>query len=140
MNKKYEKYINYIVNELEPPYFINMRDNYGLRHDEFNLVLSRLYNRPVDFVANMYVYDRQTNTLYYEEHNDGFWLKSEYNEQGKMTYQEDSNGYWVKYEYNGQGNEIYRESSTGYWVRRNYDEQGNVISVEDSFGNIRHID
>ena len=139
MNTKYEKYINYIVNELEPPYFKNMRENYGLRNDEFNLVLSRLYNRPVDFVANKYVYDRQTNMLYYEEHNDGDWIKREYDENDREIYWEDSNGDWHKKEYDKQGNEVYKESSTGYWIRRKYDEQGEQISVEDSFGNIRHI-
>jgi len=47
MNKKYEIYIDYIVNGIQPPYFKNMRDQYGLRPDEYELVLSKLYDQPV---------------------------------------------------------------------------------------------
>ena len=47
MNKKYERYIEYIANDIEAPYFINMKDNYGLRSNEYVLVLSKLYNQPV---------------------------------------------------------------------------------------------
>ena len=42
MNKKYEKYINYIVNDIELPYFKNMGENYGLRPDEYELVIDKL--------------------------------------------------------------------------------------------------
>ena len=31
MNKKYERYISYIVNDIEKPYLTNMKDNYGLK-------------------------------------------------------------------------------------------------------------
>jgi len=95
MNKKYERYINYIVNDIEKPYFINMRDQYGLRPDEYELVLSKLYDQDVKvdiIVANMYVYDRQRNTLYYENDITGNWIKYEYDANGNLIYSENSNG------------------------------------------------
>lgn len=95
MNKKYIKYINYIVNDIEAPYFINMRDNYGLKDSEYSLVLSKVFNQDVKvdiIVANMYVYDRQRNTLYYENDSTGNWIKYEYDANGNLIYSENSNG------------------------------------------------
>ena len=91
MNKKYERYINFIVSDIEVPYFKNMSDAYGLRPDEYEMVLSKLFNQPVSIKSND-VYD--TN--------------------GKLIYVEDSDGYWCKYEYDTNGNEIYREYSYGH--------------------------
>ena len=139
MNKKYQKYIEYIVNELEPPYFINMKDQYGLSHDEYELVLSKVFNQPVNIQGvynDNYVYDNQYHKLYQESSN-GYWEKWEYNNQGNRIYYEHSNGYWYKKEYDGQGNQIYFENSNGFWVRYKYDEQGNKIYHEDSNGEIR---
>ena len=112
MNKKYERYINYIVNELEPPYFINMRDNYGLSEKEYKLVLSKLYDQPVTIKGN-YVYNTNSKLIYLENHN-GYWEKREYDSNGKLIYYEDSNGNWIKREYNTNGNLIYSETSDGY--------------------------
>ena len=90
MNKKYERYINYIVNELEPPYFINMRDNYGLSEKEYELVLSKLYDQPVTIEGDD-VYDINGNRIYYEN-SDGYWFKKEYDINGNIIYFEDGNG------------------------------------------------
>ena len=95
MNKKYQRYIEYIVSDIKPPYFKNMRDAYGLKDSEYSLVLSKVFNQDVKvdiIVANMYVYDRQRNTLYYENDNTGFWIKKEYDDQGNKIYYEDSYG------------------------------------------------
>jgi len=54
--------------------------------------------------------DNFINTIYYEDSN-GFWVKSEYNSQGKEIYYETSNGDWAKTEYDSQGNQIYFENS-----------------------------
>ena len=113
MNKKYERYINYIVNDIEAPYFTNMKDNYGLKDNEYELVLSKLYDQPVTIEFNG-VYDTNGNQIYYE----------------------DSNGNWAKWEYDTNGDKIYSEDSTGYWVKRKYDTNGNVIYREDSNGTI----
>jgi hypothetical protein len=112
MNKRYERYIDYIVSDLQPPYFKNMRDNYGLSPDEYELVLSKVFNQDVN-VANMYVYDKQMNTLYHENGSTGFWQKWEYDNQGNNTYHEDSDGRWYRKEYNEQGREVYYIDSYG---------------------------
>ena len=111
MNKKYERYINYIVNDLEAPYFINMRDHYGLSEKEYELILSKVYDQPVTIEYD-YVYDEQGNQIYFED-SKGYWYKYEYNTNGNQIYFEDSKGYWYKHEYDTNGNEIYYENSNG---------------------------
>ena len=132
MNKKYERYINYIVNDIEAPYLINMRDNYGLSEKEYELVLSKVFNQPVSIKFND-VYDANGNEIYYESIN-GEWEKREYNTNGNIIYREDSNGYWVKKEYDTNGNNIYSETSNGYWEKFGYDTNGNLIYSEDNNG------
>ena len=90
MNKKYERYINFIVDDIEAPYYENMRDRYGLKDSEYELVLSKVYNQPV-IVRNNDVYDSNGNELY-REYSNGAWAKYEYNEQGKLNYYENSRG------------------------------------------------
>ena len=111
MNIKYKKYINYIVNDIEKPYFINMRDNYGLKDNEYEMVLSKVFSQPV-IIKGKSVYDTNGNMIYSETSN-GFWYKYEYHTNGKHIYSEYSNGYWYKKEYDNQGNEIYYEDSNG---------------------------
>ena len=134
MNKKYERYINYIVNELETPFFINMRDNYGLKDNEYSLVLSKVFNQPVTIRDNR-VNDTNGN-LNYREDSNGDWVKYEYDEQGNKIYYETSTGYWVKYEYDTNGNVIYSETSNGDWYKNEYDTNGNEIYYEDNNGDI----
>jgi YD repeat-containing protein len=134
MNEKYQRYINYIVNELKPPYFINMRDNYGLSEKEYELALSKLYDQPVTIKGND-VYNTN-DKLIYSEDSDGFWYKHEYDANGNEIYLEDGSGFWYKEEYDSNGNEIYYEDSNGHWVKSEYDEQGKIIYQEDSDGHI----
>ena len=132
MNAKYEKYINYIVNELEPPYFKNMEEMYGLKRDEFELVLTKLYNQPL-FVNYPLIYDKQERLLY-SESNYGAWEMSEYDHRGNKIYFADYYGAWGKREFDDNGNEIYFEDSYGYWEKREYDENGQQVYYEDSTG------
>jgi hypothetical protein len=111
MNKKYERYINYIVSDIEAPYLINMRDNYGLKDNEYEMVLSKVFNQPVTIKDNS-VYDAKGNKIYYETSN-GVWIKRGYDAKGNKIYQENSYGYWIKYEYDTNGNIIYFEDSNG---------------------------
>ena len=111
MNNKYERYIDYIVNDIKPPYFKNMRDSYGLSEKEYNLVLSKVFNEPVRTKVNM-VYNQLGDMIYLED-SDGYWYKQEYNDQGDIIYYENSDGYWWKKEYNDRGNKIYYENSYG---------------------------
>ena len=117
MNKKYEKYINYIVDDIQAPYFINMRDNYGLKDNEMELVLSKIYNEPVTIKGDN-IYNTNGNIIYFE-YSDGNWEKREYDNQGNLIYYEESNGYWVKYEYDTNGNRIYYEDSDGLIIEDN---------------------
>jgi hypothetical protein len=90
MNKKYIKYINHIVNDIQAPYFINMRDNYGLRSEEYELVLSKVYDQPVTIKGN-WVYDSNGNEIYSED-SDGSWYKYEYDQNNNFIYYENSDG------------------------------------------------
>jgi len=111
MNKKYIKYINYIVNDIELPYFKNMEDHYGLKQEEYPLVLSKLFNQPVS-IEGRDVYDQNGNKIY-RENSSGDWAKYIRDTNGKLTYLEDSNGYWEKRKYDTDGNVIYYEDSNG---------------------------
>ena len=112
MNVKYKKYIDYIVKDIEKPYLKSL-DHYGLKQDEIDLVLSKIYNQPVtikgDYVC---VYDTNGKVIYYENIN-GYWVKREYNSNGNVIYYEDGNGYWYKREYDSNGNVIYHEGFDG---------------------------
>jgi len=55
---------------------------------------------------------------------------------GKLIYYENSDGYWLKSEYDDEGNEIRRENSNGFWSKSEYDDQGKGIRYEDSDGKI----
>ena len=124
-NKKYIKYIDYIVNDIELPYIKSLEPD-GLKQDEMDLVLSKIFNRDVRLKPGMTVFNEQGYVIYFENSN-GFWAKKEYNNQGNLIYHENSNGYWVKREYDEEGNKTYHENSNGYWEKIEYDEQGNIL-------------
>ena len=119
MNKKYERYINYIVNDIEAPYLINMKYNYGLKDNEYSLVLSKVFNQPVTIRDNR-VNDTNGNKIYYEESN-CYWVKYEYDNQGNIIYSEYSDGEWFKYKYDTNGNLNYREDSNGDIIDNRYE-------------------
>ena len=112
MNKKYERYINFIVDDLQPPYYENMRDIYGLRPDEYELVLSKVFNEPIKIINDDTVVKKGGITLYREKVN-GFWVKKEYNADNQITYREYYDGYWERWEYDVNGNKIYYENEEG---------------------------
>ena len=132
MNKKYQIYINFIVDDIEAPYYENMRDRYGLKDSEYELVLSKIFNQPVTIKSND-VYNTNGNVIYYEDIT-GYWSKREYDTKDNLIYIEDSNG--RKRGYDANDNEIYIEDSTGYWKKYEYDANGNLIYSEDSNGRI----
>jgi len=136
MNKKYQRYIEYIVNDIEPPYLKSI-EPYGLKDNECVLVLSKVFNQPVTIKVNSVndklVYDSKGNAIYFET-SDGDWSKYEYDTNGNEIYSENSNGFWVKQEYDTNGNEIYYENSSGDWAKREYDTNGNEIYWENGDG------
>jgi len=136
MNKKYERYIEFIANDLQSPYLDNMKEMYGLRPDEYELVLSKLFNQPVSITdSGDYVYNNSNGKNIYYEFNK-YWEKYEYNSNGKLIYFKDSDGDWIKKEYDINGNLIYSETSDGYWYKNEWDSNGNLIYTEDSDGHI----
>ena len=130
MNKKYERYINYIVSDIQAPYFKNMEENYGLSEKEYEFILSKVFNQPVT-IEGKSIDDHNGNNIY-SENSDGYWYKYEYDPNGYIIYWEDSDGYWAKYEYDEQGNRIYYENSDDYWEKYEYDELGNVTYLENN--------
>jgi len=122
MNKKYERYINYIVNDIKPPYFKNMGENYGLSEKEYELVLGKIFNQPVSVQLSFENPLAESNKVY--------------NKNGNIIYYEDSDGDWEKREYDQYGNKIYYENSDGYWHKKEYDTNGKLIYYEDSNGYI----
>ena len=97
MNVKYKKYIDYIVKDIELPYLKSL-NMYEIKQDDYHLVLSKLFNEPVDYDHGVCI-DKRLNNIY-NENSDGDWEK----------YQYDTNGQ----------NEIYREDRDGNWSDLNY--------------------
>lgn len=94
MNKKYQKYIEYIVNDIQVPYLKSL-EQYGLKQEEMDLVLSKVFNQPVKFVVNR-VFDKDNNELYYER-SDGYWIKTTFDDEGNEINFYDSDGYCQHY-------------------------------------------
>ena len=114
MNYKYKKYIEYIAKDIQVPYLKSL-EPYGLKQDEIDLVLSKIFNQPVYYIEPM---------------------SGVYNKDKVSIYSETSNGYWIKYDYDNDGNQLYREDADGCWVKQEYDKQGNKIYYEDSSGTV----
>ena len=89
MKDKYIKYINYIASDIELPYLKSL-EPYGLKDNEKELVLSKVFNQPVTIKGND-VYDTNDSNIYFEYSN-GFWVKREYNTNGNILYYENSYG------------------------------------------------
>ena len=137
MNKKYIKYINYIVNNIEKPYFKNMEEQYGVSQGEYESVLSKLLNQPIIINRSMYgniiILDKDYNEIYFEN-SKGMWHTSEYDANDNLIYVETSDGEWVKTEWDENGNEVYRINEVGFWSKWDYDDNNNVIYYENSDG------
>ena len=116
MNTKYQKYIDYIVDDLQPPYYENMRDAYGLSEKEYPLVLSKVFKGTVT-IEGIITYNSNDERIYHED-SSGYWYKYEYDTNGNLTYREDSSGFWEKYVWNDNGDRIYYENSYGDIIDR----------------------
>ena len=128
-----------ISDYLEPPYFKNMKIK-GLPPDEYNSILSKIFNQPVTVMGDS-IYGNKGKLIYSEVAN-GYWEKWEYDANGNQTYFEDELGFWEKWEYDEQRNITYTEDSNGYWSKYGYDELGNEIYYENSDGDMvdnRHL-
>ena len=151
-----DRYYDKIVNILDKPYYQNL-ETMGIDEDQWKTIFSKLFNQPVyidlsgtirnDNQDELYQedpdgfwfkseYDNNGNVIHYEN-SDGYWYKSEYDSNGNEIYYENSNGYWDKWEYDSNGNETYYENSDGEWEKSEYNDNGNIIYFENSDGEIR---
>jgi hypothetical protein len=124
-----DKIINFMRNDF--PFFKNMKDygfNDTLSDDEYRYIFKKIFGETARRRGNK-LFNKNNDELYFEK-SDGFWEKTEYDENGKLIYFEDSEGFWEKTEYNENGNKIYRENSRGFWEKWEYDERGNLIYSE----------
>ncbi len=102
MKDKYKKYIDYIAKDIELPYLKSLKP-YGLKQDEMNMVLSKLFNEPVIYIKPLRgVYNKNRSNIY-REMIDGSWYKREYDNNGNVIYYEDSYGNCSRREYDGEG-------------------------------------
>ena len=111
MNVKYKKYIEYIARDIELPY-IKSLEPYGLKQDDYHLVLSKVFNQPV-LVRNNHVY----------EDSEGDWNNRVYDNNNNEIYREYSDGVWIKREYDTNGSLIYVETSNGVIRDNRYERQ-----------------
>ena len=132
MNNKYKKYIEYIVNDIQVPY-IKSLEPYGLKQEEIDLVLSKVFNQPVLYIEPMSGVYNKDKVCIYSETSNGYWIKYEYDNDGNQVYREDADGCWVKREYAEGGIITYREDADG-WQKWSYNDQGKIIYYEDSYG------
>jgi len=122
-----EDYYDKIVNELEPPYFRNLR-TMGIPKKQYETIFSKLYNQPVSLSKDEVV-DSNGNRLYFEESR-GEWEEYKYDDNGNQIYYENSEGEWSKREYDNNNNLIFTKQIGGYWEKREYDDIGNLIFIE----------
>lgn len=108
MNKKLQRYINHIVENIDPPYVQNMKELYKITSEGAILsILCKLYDIPVIITStgndsSYNIQDDKGNTLYYETPS-GQWTLAEYDSNGNKTYYEDISGLRVKREYDTNG-------------------------------------
>ena len=139
MNEKYQRYINYITDDLEPPYSKNM-DDYGLSDDEKKLILSKIYGKEINIrvtdgkYLTIEILDCLGNRLYWESPT--IWYKNKIDCKGNTTYQENNTGWWCKNEFNENGRAIYSENSDGFWVKRQFNDNNKMVYAEYSNGDI----
>ena len=88
-------YLNKIIKFMKNDYPIfHKLEEYGF-HDklskkEMNYVLSEIFGEPINKIKNS-IFNKNGYEIYYETSN-GFWKKSEYDDNGNRIYSENSYG------------------------------------------------
>ena len=101
MNDKIERYIEFIVEDIKPPYFKNIVEQYGLSGDIALDVIHKLYDEPVK-IDHRNIYNSKGKRIYYESSN-GSWSREIYNNNNNVITMEQgdgSSGLYVEYHYN----------------------------------------
>jgi hypothetical protein len=112
---RHYKMLDIISEHVQLPYFDSMEGLTIYDEDDQEYIMRKIYGYNVGVYLRS-IYDRITGRpqkIYWEHHD---------------------NGSWIKFEYDDNGNRIYANNSQGQWEKREYDEDGNMIYLEDSFG------
>jgi hypothetical protein len=137
LNEQYQSsdYLEKVKGIIEPPYFYNMEEHYGVTEENDQLeVMKYIYGNDIR-IQNTTIFNNNGKRIYYEN-TTGFWRKWEYDSIGRLIYLEDVDGGWEIYEYDNIGNQIYIEKSNGFWVKYGYDINSNLTYLENSDGHI----
>jgi len=130
-------YYDKLLSILQPPYFENLR-SIGIPEEHYETIFSKLFDQPVYIDFSGTIRNKKGKVIYIET-SDGFWGKSEFDNNGNVIYYEQSDGYWRKQEYDNNGNVIHYENSNGYWIKQEYDEKGKLIYIENPDGEILNL-
>ena len=101
MNDKIERYIEFIVKDIKPPYFKNIVEQYGLSEENALDVIHKLYDEPVK-IDHRNIYNSKGKRIYYESSN-GTRSREIYNNNNNVITMEQgdgSSGLYVEYHYN----------------------------------------
>jgi hypothetical protein len=101
METKLERYIEFIVENIKPPYFKNIVEQYGLSGDNVLDVIHKLYDEPIK-IDHRNIYNSKGKRIYYESSN-GSWSKEIYNNKNNVITIEQGDGpsgLYVEYHYN----------------------------------------
>ena len=90
MNDKIERYIEFIVKDIKPPYFKNIVEQYGLSGDIVLDVIHKLYDEPVK-IDHRNIYNSKGKRIYYESSN-GSWSREIYNNNNNVITMEQGDG------------------------------------------------
>jgi hypothetical protein len=126
---KYKKYIEYIANDIEPPYFKSLEPYELLSHEKED-VFSIIFNQDVRIFGHC-VIGKQEGVIYSESY-EGYWEMKEYSKEGNLILWKNSSGTIRKWD--NEGNILYERSGNGYHARWEYDENGNETLYATSDG------
>ena len=133
-----QMYLDKIVQVMKNdfPFFENM-ELYGfndtLSDDEYRYIFKKIFGETA--IRRGYkLFNKYGKELYFEDLDDGYWRKSEYNDNGNEIYWKDSDGGWGIYEYDENGNKKYYENDKGEWEKIEYDKNNNKKYYENYRG------
>ena len=114
---KHYRRLDIISDHVDLPYFKSMEGLTIYEHDDQLYIMKKIFGNDIYFYEELRRY-------IYNDNND------------KRVYEEDDNGYWTKWEYDDNGNRIYYEQSSGHWKKTEWDDNGDMLYYETSDGYI----
>jgi hypothetical protein len=133
---KHYRILDKISNYVEIPYFKSMEGLTIYDKDDQEYIMRKILGNisiTINPLSNNLIKDNKGNVIYKEEY-DGYWTKSEYDDNNNWVYEEDKGDGWQKFEYNDNGDMLYWSTSHDEWRKWEYDDKGNLIYFEDNNG------